>query len=317
MTEKLDLRIDCEEVINKIVSFLRNKINEQKKDGIIFGLSGGIDSAVVAHLAVLAINDPVKVTALYLPDRDSDARFNNYALNVARKLGISFHVNPITDEVEKENVYKPCIIRLTSFFPILNKTIIWSSDKIIYPIFFQKPSFIVALEKGDSAKGPIAKFLYKNVASAIEEGFNARHRARRRILEKRARELNLLLIGCANRSEAFVGWFVKDGVDDLPIETIMDLYKTQVRQLAIHLGVPEKIIKVKPSPDMLKKVGDEDVIGHKYETIDKVAFVAENNLDAKLAFDAGVAPKEFDQIIKIHRLSEWKRANPHEYPKLG
>jgi NAD+ synthase len=152
------------------------------------------------------------------------------------------------------------------------------------------------------------------IASAIEEGFNIRHRTRRKVLEEYAQFYNLLLIGCANRSESFVGWFVKDGVDDLPIETILGLYKNQVRQLARYLGVPPEILEEAPSPDMFKQIGDEDVIGYPYGKIDKVAYVVENDLDPQLAFDEGVTPEELEEIKKIHTLSEWKRENPHEYP---
>ena len=317
MARKLDLTIDCKGAKERIVDFLEEKVKKEEKNGIIFELSGGVDSAVVAHLAVLAAKDPRRVIALYLPDRDSDSKFSIYAQDVAAKLGISLYIVPIDREVKRENIYKPFIIRLTSSFPLLNRLFIWGSNKIIYPVIFRKSAFVVALERGSSAKNPLTKFIYRTMATPIEEGFSARHKARRRILEQYAKNMNLLLIGCANRSEAFVGWFVKDGVDDLPVETIMDLYKSQVYQMANYLGVPEKIIKVKPSPDMLKKIGDEDMIGHTYRQIDRVAFVAENHLNPRLAFDNGVTPKEFEEIMEIHKASEWKRANPHTYPKLG
>ena len=309
--------IDCEKVADVIVDFIRKRVAEGKKDGVVLGLSGGVDSSTVAFLATRAMGDTSKVHALYLPDRDSEGKFQNYTQEVAQKLGLTFKTKVITEEVKKQGTYKPLILKITNALPFLNQLIVWTSNKIIYPLFSKELPFIVTLEKGGSTKNFLTRMIYKVIASAIEEGFNIRHRTRRRILEEYAQSHNLLLIGCANRSESFVGWFVKDGVDDLPTETILGLYKNQVRQLARYLGVPGKILEEAPSPDMLKKVGDEDVVGYPYEKIDKVAYVLESGLDPQLAYDEGVTPKELEGIKRIHTLSEWKRENPHEFPTIA
>ncbi len=308
--------IDCERVANVVVDFIRKKVREERKDGVVLGLSGGLDSSTVAFLAAKAMGKPSEVHALYLPDRDSEEKFQNYAQEVAQKLGLTFKKIVITEEVKKQGIYEPLIIKITSAFPFLNQLFVWTSNKVIYPFFFKELPFIVTLEKGESAKNFLTRLIYKAITSAIEEGLNVRHRTRRKVLEEYARTHNLLLIGCANRSESFVGWFVKDGVDDLPTETILGLYKNQVRQLARYLGVPAEILKETPSPDMFAKIGDEDIIGYSYEKIDKVAYVLTNGLDRQLAFDEGVTPKEFEEIKRIHTLSEWKRENPHEFPRL-
>ena len=310
-------KIDPEGVAKIIINFIRKKVEEEKKDGVVLGLSGGVDSSTVAALAVKAMENPTKVHALYLPDRDSQNKFKNYAYQMAENLGIIFKEIDITETMKKQGVYKPLILKITNAFPFLNRLFVWTSNKIISPIFFKESPFIVTLEKGSSAKNFLTKLIYKKTAaSVIEEGFNTRHQARRKILEDYAKQRSLLLIGCANRSESYVGWFVKDGVDDLPVETILDLYKNQVRQLARYLGVPKEITEEKPSPDMFKKIGDEDIIGYPYEKIDKVAYVLERHLDEKLLHAEGITPQEIEDIKRIHRLSEWKRANPHEYPQI-
>ena len=76
-------------------------------------------------------------------------------------------------------------------------------------------------------------------------------------MERLAKERNLSLIGAANLSECEVGWFVKDGIDDLPVQPMAGLYKTQVRQLAKTLDLPEPVRTQLPSPDMAKGVTDE------------------------------------------------------------
>lgn len=310
------MAIDCEKVADRIANFIQKKVKEQGRDGVVLGLSGGIDSSVVAFLAVMAMKNPSKVHVLYLPDRDSEDKFQDHVQEVVRKLNLTFRKKMITEEVKSQGTYQPIILKITNALPFLNRLIVWTSNKIIYPLFFRELPFIITLTKGGSAKSPLTRLIYRGIASAIEEGFNVRHRARRRILEDYAASHNLLLVGCANRSESFVGWFVKDGVDDLPIETILGLYKNQVRQLARFLGIPAGILGEKPSPDMLKKVGDEDVIGYPYEKIDRVAYVIEHGLDPQVAFDDDITPEEFEGIRRIHILSEWKRANPHEFPDI-
>lgn len=97
-------------------------------------------------------------------------------------------------------------------------------------------------------------------------------------MEEYAEKHNLLLVGAANKSELLTGWFAPNGVDDLPVAPILGLYKNQVTQMAEHLNVPNEIINAKPSPDMLKGISDEDIIGFPYDKIDKVAYVVENGL---------------------------------------
>jgi len=71
-------------------------------------------------------------------------------------------------------------------------------------------------------------------------------------------------LGTANRSEYLVGWFVKDGIDDLPFSPLIGLYKTQVRQLSEFLGLPFKIRNRLASPDMVKGITDEFALGISY-----------------------------------------------------
>jgi NH3-dependent NAD+ synthetase len=67
---------------------------------------------------------------------------------------------------------------------------------------------------------------------------------------------------------------------------------------------------------MFKGIGDEDVIGHKYEIVDKVAYVIENGLGENILLSEGIAEKEINHIKKLHELSFWKRENEHKHPTL-
>jgi len=113
-----------------------------------------------------------------------------------------------------------------------------------------------------------------------------------------------------------VGWFVKDGIDDLPISPIMGLYKTQVRQLAAHLELPAVIREQIPTPDMLKGVTDEFAVGIPYARTDMVLDGMECGLSNEEMAARGVTRNEIEHVLKIHHLSKWKRESPHETPPV-
>jgi NAD+ synthase len=305
--------IDCERVSNAIVEFIRDRMLDAGREGICIGLSGGVDSAVAAVLAVRAIDDPSMVHGLNLCDRDSQDKYARYAQTLASDLGISFTSMDISPRVKAEGTYRPFIMKLVPYSRLINEMILLS-NKIGSRVFYGETPFAMTLKRADPSSirfGSIAK-----IAKNIENGFNTRHVQRRLILEKHAREHNLLLIGAANRSESFVGWFVKDGVDDLPVETLLGLYKNQVRQLASCLEVPECILSQAPSPDMFKGIGDEELIGHKYDVIDRVAYVVEHDLDEELLIEEGISRDEVEHIKRLHQLSAWKRENEHDFPSI-
>ena len=309
------MTIDYEPVSNSIVNFIRQKVAEAGKDGICIGMSGGLDSTVVSLLAVKAMGDPSKVYGLHLSDRDSQKKFRQYAQRFADELGINFEMRDISALVKEQDTYKPSIMRAIPFLPALNKLGVFSS-KIIYSLVFRESPFVLTLKKGAPAKNKVTRIIYNALAGTIEESFNVRHIRRRKILEEFAAEKNLVLIGAANRSESFVGWFVKDGIDDLSIEPLLGLYKNQVRQLARFLGVPSEILGEAPAPDMFKGISDEDIIGYSYEKIDKIAYVLEHDLSEEVALNDGITPKEFERIKTLNLLSAWKRENKHEFPSF-
>ena len=306
-----EMLIDCEKASNIIVEFIRKKVAEQQRDGVLLGLSGGIDSTVLATLAARAVGS-CRVYALHLFDRDSRKKFLEYAQKIADKLDINLEVRDISQLVRNQAVYKSLVMKITYFSPALNRLLV----RLSRLAYHRQSPFTLTLQHGPSTTRAIARVLYRASAGKVEEGFNVRHRLRRRILEDYARERNLLLVGAANRTEALVGWFVKDGVDDLPIEPLMTLYKNQIRQLGRFLDIPMEIVREPPSPDMFKGVTDELAIGFSYDKMDKVLYILENGLGKETAYDEGISPTEFEGIKTLNQLSVWKRESRHEYPRL-
>ncbi len=100
------LRIDEALVRTMLVSFLRNETLRTGLRRVVLGLSGGVDSAVVAALAAQALG-PEQVTALYTPYRTSSDRSREDAVAVAAAFGIRLEEIPITAQVDAYFVSQP------------------------------------------------------------------------------------------------------------------------------------------------------------------------------------------------------------------
>ncbi len=83
---------------------------------------------------------------------------------------------------------------------------------------------------------------------------------------------NGIVIGTGNKTELLLGYFTKYGDGGVDILPIGDLYKTQVRQLARYVGVPEKIIRKTPTSGLWKGQTDEGELGASYDLIDKILY---------------------------------------------
>lgn len=81
------LSIDPAASSEALATFIVQEVNGLRRDGALIGLSGGIDSAVVAALAVRALG-PERVLGLMLPEHDSDPQSRSLARKLARELGI-------------------------------------------------------------------------------------------------------------------------------------------------------------------------------------------------------------------------------------
>ncbi len=105
---------------------------------------------------------------------------------------------------------------------------------------------------------------------------NIKARARMITLYYYANKQNRLVVGSSDKSETMMGYFTKWGDIGADISPLMDLYKTQVRQLAAYIGVPNAIIKKPASPQLWPGQLAEQELGLKYETLDLVLLGLEN-----------------------------------------
>jgi len=141
---------------------------------------------------------------------------------------------------------------------------------------------------------------------------NLRARIRMNILYYYANRFNALVAGSSDRSEILIGYFTKYGdgaADFLPLGS---LYKTQVRRLAVKLGIPEEIARKPSSPGLWPMHYAEEELGLKYEVIDLVlyALVDLNIPPEKVPICTGVEREVVERVVSLHRRSRHKRSVP-------
>lgn len=307
-----DLSIDAPLAVRLIEAHLVNLIKTKNSNGLLLGLSGGIDSSVLATIAVNAVGkENVHINFLY--DRDSEKSSEKKARIMAEWLGLELDTEDISPVMRKKRVYAPLIMKLVPYSARFNRMVQRS-----YRLIVGETPFKTALKVGANAlEDSWLKHLMFNLSiQHIDKGFSERHIYRRKVLEEKAVKENLILIGAANRSECEVGWFVKDGIDDMPIQPMTGLYKTQVWQLAAYLNLPEMIQSQPPSPDMMFGITDEFGIGHSYRRLDVVLDLLEQKKPYDGIIELGVSKKELDDILDLMKYSAWKRASKHEAPPV-
>ncbi|GAF84132.1 unnamed protein product, partial [marine sediment metagenome] len=102
---KAEMKIKPEKVALSLENFIREYTEKLEREGAILGLSGGIDSAVIAALCARSLG-PEKTLALIMPEKDSKKEHTKDALNFARELNIKAKLDDITPYLEELGVYK-------------------------------------------------------------------------------------------------------------------------------------------------------------------------------------------------------------------
>jgi len=260
-----ELAIDTDVARRVIAEFIRGQLDQAGFERLVLGLSGGIDSAVVAYLVAEAIGADRLLTVM-LPYRTSSPASRADAESVVTALGCASDMVEITAMVD-------------GYF--------------------------------DLAAGPSG-----TEATPLRRG-NFAARMRMAVLYDRSVTFGGLVVGTGNKTEALIGYTTLFGDSASAFNPIGDLYKSQIRQLAVALGVPDAIVRKAPSADLWPGQTDENEGGFSYPVLDRLLFWRvdkRRSIDeiVALGFDAA-AVERVDRLIAG---AEFKRQVP-AIAKLG
>ncbi len=158
--------------------------------------------------------------------------------------------------------------------------------------------------------------LVEAYAEAEEPGLSDQRRAnllarvRAIVLWDQAARHNALPLGTGNKSERLMGYFTWHADDSPPVNPLGDLLKTQVWELARHLGVPGTIVEKAPSADLIPGVHDEDEIGVSYPVADRILHWILSGHGAEELTDAGFDPASVELVRDRLESTHWKRELP-------
>ncbi|MNK62217.1 NH(3)-dependent NAD(+) synthetase [compost metagenome] len=254
------LHLNAELTSTFLAHFIREEVTKTGFSKVVLGLSGGIDSALAAYLAVRALG-PENVHVIGMPYKTSNPESMVHAKLCADALGLDFVVEEITPMADA---------------------------------YFDRHPELSAHRRG-----------------------NIMARQRMIVLFDASAALPALVLGTSNKTELLLGYGTLHGDLASALNPLGDLYKTQVRQLSRHLGVPEPIITKPPSADLFEGQTDEADLGYTYEEVDRLlhVLVDERLTDAQiveLGFDAAM----LDSVKGRIRRNHFKR-KPPILPKIS
>ena len=146
---------------------------------------------------------------------------------------------------------------------------------------------------------------------------NVKARTRMIYLYYYANKQNRIVCGSSDKSETMMGYFTKWGDAAADIAPIMDLYKTQVRKLAAHIGIPKELALKLSTPALWPNQLAESELGVKYETLDLILFGLEHFMTPDdIANQLGVENVLVENIKSRWLTNEHKRRMPVA-PKIG
>jgi NAD+ synthase len=147
-------------------------------------------------------------------------------------------------------------------------------------------------------------------ADILRKG-NKMARERMSILYDLSAELGALVVGTSNKTEILLGYGTIYGDMASALNPIGDLYKTQVKQVAMALGVPDAIIQKQPSADLWQGQTDEGELGITYAEVDKLLYhLIDERAGKKELIALGFEEKRVSEVIERVRRMQFKRKPP-------
>ena len=243
LTDRLtdELSVDVDSVIAQMERFVHREIRAAGFDKAVVALSGGIDSAVVATVAALAMG-PDNVLAVMLPYKTSTPGSRTDAGDLNDRLGLEALEIDITPMVDSFASMRPA-------------------------------------------------------AGALRMG-NVMARCRMIVAYDVSAEIGALVVGTSNRTETLLGYGTLFGDAAWAINPIGQLYKTQLRQVAAELDIPEAILSKPPSADLWVGQSDEEELGISYDDADMILHLLQDEERSPAEVkEMGVAGEAVDGVV--------------------
>ncbi len=248
--------------VSNLEKFIKDTIAKTNAKGVVIGLSGGIDSAVVTKLCADALG-PKNVLNVFMPSRVTPAEDYKTTAELASMWGTEFRVVDVGPAVDA-----------------------------------------------------LAAVLLSDAETPLERG-NISARCRMIVLYNLAKKRQYLVVGTSNQSEIMMGYFTKFGDGACDVTLLANMYKTEVRQIAKLIGVPQPIIDKPPSAGLWEGQTDESEMGIRYEDLDKILYEMEQDrTDSQIAADTGLSKDQVSDIRRQVGLMEHKRLPAFRPPEF-
>jgi NAD+ synthase len=311
------LRLDAEAAVAEIVAGLSDAIlHRLRKRGAVVAVSGGVDSSVAAALCVRALGAE-RVLALLLPESESSAETADLSVLLVEHLGVEAVTENITPVLEAAGCYRRRDEAIREVVPRYGAG--WRA-KIVLPSVLgggRLPVFSVVVEspEGEQTRARLTADAYRAVVAAT----SFKQRVRKMLEYYYADRLDRAVVGTPNRLEYDQGFFVKGGDGAADVKPIAHLYKTQVYQLAEHLGIPEEIRSRPPTTDTysLPQTQEEFYFSVPYEVLDLCLYAANTGLPAaSVAAASGLATEDVERVFQDIEAKRRATAGLHLPPLL-
>lgn len=314
---------DLDLAVDQITAKIKHDIFQQhKRRGAAIGISGGIDSSVCMALAVKAIG-PERVFGIMMPEKDSSPDSRLLAEDLANVFGVKTLVENISPALEGFQCYQRRDEAVKRVFPEYNPSSYKMKIGINQSGLDQKLPPVFHLTIIDGSGNEKSKIIPVNEYLQIVAASNFKQRSRMSMVYYHAEQKHYVVIGTANKHEIEQGFFVKFGDGGADFYPIAGLYKTQVYQVAAHLGVPQEIIDRTPTTDTYtaEQTQQEFFYQLPFEEMDLIWYGFENGYPpAEVGKVMGKTEDEIDIIYRNFdrkkKTTAYLRANPEYYPSI-